>query len=68
MGWVVNATSRPLYLRERKLVHILWEAGWAPRPVEMGTENLALAVIRPLDRPSHTESLYPLSYPGIQLL
>ena len=29
MGWVVNATSRPLYPRERDPVTIVQEAGWA---------------------------------------
>jgi hypothetical protein len=41
MGCVVNATARPLYLRERDPVHILQEAGWAPGPVWTGAENLA---------------------------
>jgi hypothetical protein len=27
--WVVNNTTRPLYLRERYPVPILYEAGWA---------------------------------------
>jgi len=40
-GWVVNATPWPLYLRERDLVPIVWEAEWAPRPVWKGAENLA---------------------------
>jgi hypothetical protein len=33
--WVVNATLRPLYSRERDPVPIigLQEAGWAPEPV-----------------------------------
>ena len=39
-GCVVNATPRPLYLRERDPVPIVWEAGWAPEPVWMGAENL----------------------------
>jgi len=29
-SWVVNATPRPLYVRERNLVSILLEVGWAP--------------------------------------
>jgi hypothetical protein len=38
--WVVNATLRPLYLRERDLLSIVYEeAGWASEPVWMGTEN-----------------------------
>jgi len=40
-GWVVNATSWPLYSQERDLVPTVEKAGWAPRPVWMGAENLA---------------------------
>jgi hypothetical protein len=40
MGWVVNATSRPFYLR-KDLVPIVQEAGWAPGPVWTSAENLA---------------------------
>jgi len=32
-GWVVNATPRPLYPRERDPVAILQEAGWASRAI-----------------------------------
>jgi hypothetical protein len=41
MGWVVNATPRPLYLRQRDPVPIVYEAVWAPGPVWIGAENLA---------------------------
>ena len=37
--WVVNATPRPLYPRERDPVHIVQEAGWAPGPVWTGAKN-----------------------------
>jgi hypothetical protein len=40
MGWVVNATPRPLYPRERDQVPIVQEAGWAPGPIWTGAENL----------------------------
>jgi hypothetical protein len=40
MGWVVNATPRPIYPRERHGT-IVQEAGWAPRPVWKGAENVA---------------------------
>ena len=30
LGWVVNATSRPLYPHERDPVTVVPEAGWAP--------------------------------------
>ena len=47
MGWVVNATPRPLYPRERKPVPIVQEAGSAPVPVWKGAENLALTEFDP---------------------
>jgi hypothetical protein len=36
MGWVVNATRRPLYPRERDPVPTVQEAGWATGPVWTG--------------------------------
>ena len=67
MGWMVNATSRSLYPRERDPATIVQEAGWAPGLVWTGGENLATTGIRSLDRPARSESLYQLSYPGQQL-
>jgi hypothetical protein len=64
MGWVVNATPRPLYPRERDPVPIVQEDGWAPGPVWTGAENLAPTGIRSPDRPARSQSLYRLSYPG----
>jgi hypothetical protein len=63
MGWVVNATPRPLYTRERPGTHCIgcWvglRAGLA------GAENLALIGIRSPVRPAGSELLYRLSYPG----
>jgi hypothetical protein len=46
--WVVNATPRPLYPRERQPVPIIQDAGWAPWAVWMGTENLAHTAIQSL--------------------
>jgi hypothetical protein len=46
-GWVVNATPRPLLLPGKGPVPIVQEAGWAPRPVWTGAENL----------PSHRHSI-----------
>jgi hypothetical protein len=40
-GWVVNATPRPLYTRERDPIPIVLEAGRAPALVWTGEENLA---------------------------
>jgi hypothetical protein len=48
-------------------VPIVQEAGWAPRPVWTGAENLAPTGIRSPDRPARSQSLYHLSYPGPQL-
>jgi hypothetical protein len=64
MGWVVNATPRPFYPREREPVPIVQEAGWASEPVWTGAENLASTGTRSPDRPARSESLYRLSYPG----
>ena len=63
-GWVVNVTPRPLYPHERDQVPIVDEAGWAPMTVWMGAGNLAAAEIRSPDRPTCSEPLYRLSYPG----
>ena len=45
-------------------VPIVLEAGWAPQPVWIGAENLALTGIQSPDLPAFSESLYQLSYPG----
>ena len=46
-------------------VPIVQEAGWTPGPVWTGAENLATTGIRSPDRPTRSESLYRLSYPGL---
>jgi hypothetical protein len=51
-GWVVNATPRPLYPRERDPVPIVQDAGWAPGPVWKGAKNLVPIGIRSPDRPA----------------
>jgi hypothetical protein len=61
--WVVNATPRPLYSRERDPVPIAQEAESTVGPVCTGAENLALTRIRFPDRPARSESLYRLRYP-----
>jgi len=58
MGWVVNATTRPLYHPERDVVPIVLEAS---EPVWTGAENLASTGIRSPDRPARSESLHRLS-------
>ena len=62
--WVVNATPRPLYLRERDTVPFAEEAVWIPGPVWTGAGYFALTRIRSPDRPARSESLYQLSHPG----
>jgi hypothetical protein len=64
MGWVVKATPRPLYPRQREPVPILYEVRWAPGPVWTGGENLAPTGIQSPDRPASSELLYRLLYPG----
>jgi len=54
--------------RERDLVPIVWEAGWAPGQVWTCAENLVTTGIRSQDRPTRSESLYRLHYPGPLLL
>jgi hypothetical protein len=46
MGWVRNTTPRPLYPRGTDPISTLQEAGWTPRPVWVGAENLAPTGIR----------------------
>ena len=39
--WVINATLRPLYHRERDPVSTVQNAGWAPGQIWTGAKNLA---------------------------
>ena len=59
-----NATLRPLDPQERDPVPVTREAGWVPRPMWTGAENLASTGIRSPDRPARTESVYRLRYRG----
>ena len=63
MGWVENATARPLYPRERDPIPVIQKDEWAPEAVRAGAENLAPTGIRSPDRPARSESLYRLRYP-----
>jgi hypothetical protein len=54
-GWVVNATPRPLYHRERDPVRL--------RVVWTSAENLVPTGIRSPARPARSESLYRQRYP-----
>jgi hypothetical protein len=60
---VVNATPRPLYLRERPGT-ILQDAGWTPGQVWTGAGISPQSKIRFPDRPARSKSLYRLRYPG----
>jgi hypothetical protein len=62
MGWVVNATPRPLYPRESGPVTTFHEVGLAPGQVWTGGEKLAPIWIRSPERLARNESLYRLSY------
>jgi hypothetical protein len=67
MEWMVNATPRPLYPRERDPVPIVQENGWALSPVWTSAEYFAPTGIRSQEHPARSKPLYPLSYPGPQL-
>ena len=63
-GWGISVTPRPLFTPGKDPVPTVQEAGWAPRPVWTGAENLAPTAIRSPDRPARSQSLYRLSYPA----
>ena len=66
-GWVVNATPRPLYPRERPGTYCT--GGWVgPRAGLDGCGKTAPTGIRSPDRPARNESLYRLSYRCSQTL
>ena len=64
VGEGVSFTPRPLFTPGKDPVPIVQEAGWVPRPVWTGAENLAPSGIRSPDRPPRSQSLYRLSYPA----
>jgi len=61
MGWVDNATPRPLYPRLRDPVPIVLEATWKRDSVWTVEENLAFTGIRFPDHLACSESLYRLN-------
>jgi hypothetical protein len=61
-GWLTPRPGR--FNLGKDPVPIVHEAGWVPRPVWTGAENLAPTGIRSPDRPASSESLYRLTYPG----
>ena len=63
LGWLVNATPRPLYPRERDPVAIVQEAGCAQGPSGRVRKISSPPGFDPQDSQAHSESLYRLSYP-----
>jgi len=62
-GWVVNATHRPLYHRERPGTRCI--GSWVdPGPVWKGAENLARTGIRSPDRPARSSVAVPTELSG----
>jgi hypothetical protein len=59
-----SVTPRPLSTPGKDPVPIVQEAGWAPKPVWTGADNLASTGIRSPDRPARSQSLYRQSYPA----
>ena len=68
MGMGVQRHAPAALPQEKDPVHIVPEAGRAPRPVWTGAENLATTGIRSPDRPARSESLYRLSYSGLHVV
>jgi hypothetical protein len=64
-GWVVNITNPAAFTPGKDSVPTVQEAGWASGQVWTDAENLAPTGIRSPDRPSSSELLYRLSYPGV---
>jgi hypothetical protein len=62
-GWGVSVTTRPLFTPGKDPVPIVQEAGWVPKPVWKGAENLAPTGIGSPDRTARSQSRYRLSYP-----
>jgi len=58
MGWVVNATPRPLFVPGKEPVPIVQEAGWAPGTVWTDEKNIVPTGIRSPDRPVRSESVF----------
>ena len=64
MGRVINATPRPLYLRERDPYPLYRRLG-GPQDRYGRVQKISPPTgIRSSDRPSRSKSLYRLSYPG----
>jgi len=64
MGWVVNATPRPLYPCERPGAHWIWGCVARRAGLDRCGKTRPSTGIRPPDLPAPSETLYRLSYPG----
>jgi len=64
MGWVENSTPQPLYPRERPGTHCIGGLGGPRAGLDGCGKSRPPTGIRYLDRPTRSESLYRLSYPG----
>ena len=62
-GWSAPHPGR--FTPGKDPVSLVQKAGWAPGPVWTGAENLSPTGIRSPDRAARSESLYRLSYPGL---
>jgi hypothetical protein len=65
-GWLTSRSGR--FPPRNDPVPTVQEAQWYPEPVCTCTENFSSFGIRPPDRPTLSESLYLLSYPGTSSL
>jgi len=63
--WGVSVTPRPLFTPGKDPVPTVQKAGWDPRPVWTGAENLASTGIRTPDCPVRSQSLYRQSSPAV---
>ena len=62
-GWKVSSTPRPDFTPGKDPVPIAQEAVWSPGPVWTGGKSRPHRDSIP-DRPTHSQSLYRLSYPA----
>ena len=63
MGWVVTATTRPLYPREGNPLPIVQKAGW-PEGSSRRVREISPYRIRSPGRPVRSELVYRLRYAG----
>jgi hypothetical protein len=61
MGWVVNATPRPCYTRERPGVPIVQDAGRVSRAQNLGPPEFDPRTVQPVPSP-YTDWAIPVAY------